>query len=143
MLLRGHDIYGTPFAMNPNSKLCRFQILIYCRSSVRPQHQWPVNQKLFTLDVMYLHDKPSPDNCPQEVYDTLVEALEHVSEYEGYILESGQGLPRIVFRQMCILLSHPQQRCVQDYLDIPKSLTKKAPPVEPMATEDSAPVTSQ
>ncbi|XP_061374972.1 uncharacterized protein LOC133317154 [Gastrolobium bilobum] len=118
-------------------------ILFYCRSSVRPQHQCPVNQKLFTLDVMYLHDKPGPDNCPQEVYDTLVEALEHVSEYEGYIMESGQGLARVLFRHVLILLLHPQQRCIQDYIDIPKSLAKKAPLVEPMATEDNAPVSSQ
>ncbi|KAI4316550.1 hypothetical protein L6164_024524 [Bauhinia variegata] len=118
-------------------------ILIYCRSSVRPQYQWPVNQKSFTLDVMYLHDKPGPDNCPQDVYDTLVDALEHVSEYEGYIFESGQGLARVLFRHMCVLLSHPQQRCLQEHVDIPKSLTKKAPQVEPMVIEDSAPVTIQ
>ncbi|XVE70953.1 hypothetical protein DITRI_Ditri10aG0111000 [Diplodiscus trichospermus] len=101
-------------------------ILIYCRSSVRPHHQWPVNQKLFTLDVMYLHDKPGPDNCPQAVYDALVDALEHVSEYEGYIHESGYGLPRTLFRFMSMLLSHPQQRCPQDDCDIPKPLTKKS-----------------
>lgn len=118
-------------------------ILFYCRSSERPQHQWPVNQKLFTLDVMYLHDKPGPDNCPQEVYDTLVEALEHVSEYEGYILESGQGLARVLFRHVLILLSHPQQRCIQEYVDIPKSIAKKVPQVEPMAAEDSAPISTQ
>ncbi|KAL5057681.1 hypothetical protein RYX36_029285, partial [Vicia faba] len=47
-------------------------------STGRPQHQWPENQRLFTLDIMYLHDKPGPDNCPQEVYDTLVDTLEHV-----------------------------------------------------------------
>ncbi|CAH1451676.1 unnamed protein product [Lactuca virosa] len=51
-------------------------ILIYCRSSVVPQHQWPTNQKLFTFDVVYLHDKPGTDNCPQKVYDGLVDALE-------------------------------------------------------------------
>ncbi|KAK7311414.1 hypothetical protein RJT34_09546 [Clitoria ternatea] len=118
-------------------------ILFYCRSAERPQHQWPVNQKVFTLDVMYLHDKPGPDNCPQEVYDTLVEALEHVSEYEGYILESGQGLARILFRQVLILLSHPQQRCIQEYIDIPKSIAKKASQVDPMVTEDCAPIASQ
>ncbi|XP_057431726.1 uncharacterized protein LOC130724503 [Lotus japonicus] len=118
-------------------------ILFYCRSNVRPQHQWPVNQKLYTLDVMYLHDKPGPENCPQEVYDTLVEALEHVSEYEGYILESGQGLARVVFRHVLILLSHPQQRCIQENIDIPKSLAKKAPQGEPMATEENAPVSTQ
>ncbi|KAE9609333.1 hypothetical protein Lal_00020442 [Lupinus albus] len=118
-------------------------ILFYCRSSMQPQHQWPLNHKLFTLDVIYLHDKPGPDNCPQLVYDTLVEALEHVSEYEGYIFESGQGLVRIVYRHVLILLSHPQQRCIQDNIDIPKSLTKKAPQVEPMATDDSVPVSRQ
>ncbi|BAT77967.1 hypothetical protein LR48_Vigan04g237300 [Vigna angularis] len=118
-------------------------ILLYCRSSERPQYQWPVNQKVFTLDVMYLHDKPGPDNCPQEVYDTLVEALEHVSEYEGFILESGQSLARVLFRHILTLLSHPQQRCIQEYLDIPKSIAKKVPQVEPMATEDTAPIATQ
>lgn len=103
-----------------------FQILLYCRSSIRPHHQWPVNQKLFTLDVMYLHDKPGPDNCPQAVYDSLVDALEHVSEYEGYIHEIGHGLPRTFFRFMCMLLSHPQQRCPQEDCDFPKPLVKKS-----------------
>ncbi|URE46777.1 interconversion of serine and glycine (By similarity) [Musa troglodytarum] len=109
-------------------------ILIYCRSSACPQHQWPVSQKLFTMDVIYLHDKPSSENCPQKVYDALVDALEHVSEYEGYIFESGQGLTRVLFRQMCMLLSHPQQRCVQDDLDFPKSLVRKSPPQTDAAT---------
>ncbi|KAL8107262.1 hypothetical protein AgCh_023896 [Apium graveolens] len=105
-------------------------VLLYCRSSVVPHHQWPVTKKLFTLDVLYLHDKPESNNCPQKVYDALVDALEQVSEYEGYIFESGQGLPRIVFRHMCVLLSHPQQRYVQDDIDIPKSLKKKTAAVE-------------
>ncbi|XP_026661407.1 uncharacterized protein LOC103709554 [Phoenix dactylifera] len=119
-------------------------MLIYCRSSVRPQHLWPVSQKVFTMDVIYLHDKPSSENCPQKVYDALVDALEHVSEYEGYIFESGQGLSRVLFRQMCILLSHPQQRCVQDDLDIPKSLTRKStPPIDAIPTDDSISVSSQ
>ncbi|XP_072978075.1 uncharacterized protein [Typha angustifolia] len=119
-------------------------ILIYCRSSVRPQHQWPVSQKLFTMDVMYLHDKPSSENCPQKVYDALVDALEHVTEYEGYIFESGQGLTRVLFRQMCILLSHPLQRCVQDDLDIPKSLARKSPPPSDVPpNEESMPAPGQ
>ncbi|GLT57229.1 hypothetical protein SLA2020_302170 [Shorea laevis] len=120
-------------------------ILIYCRSSMKPHYQWPVNQKLFTLDVMYLHDKPGPDNCPQEVYDTLVEALEHVSEYEGYIYESGQGLARVLFRYVSVLLAHPQQRCPQEYMDTvtPKPLAKKAPVTESGNGEDSIPVSSQ
>lgn len=72
----------------------------------------------------------------------LVDALEHVSEYEGYIFESGQGLQRALFRRMCTLLAHPQQRCTQDYLDIPKSLVKASPPAEAMP-EDTVPVSSQ
>ncbi|XP_052210831.1 uncharacterized protein LOC127813740 [Diospyros lotus] len=118
-------------------------ILIYCRSSVQPRHQWPVNQKLFTFDVIYLHDKPGPDNCPQKVYDALVDALEHVTEYEGYIFETGQGLSRVLFRHMCVLLSHPQQRCLQDNIDIPKSLTKKSPTADAAPAEEPVPVTSQ
>ncbi|KAG6389417.1 hypothetical protein SASPL_150885 [Salvia splendens] len=102
-------------------------ILIYCRSSTPPKSQLPSTLKLFTLDVMYLHDKPGPDNCPQVVYDTLVDALERISEFEGYIFESGQGLTRALFRNMCQLLCHPQQRCIQDELDLPKSLVKKSP----------------
>ncbi|KAI8530984.1 hypothetical protein RHMOL_Rhmol11G0102500 [Rhododendron molle] len=118
-------------------------ILIYCRSSTQPHHQWPVNQKIFTLDVLYLHDKPGPDNCPQKVYDSLVDALEHVTEFEGYIFESGQGLSRVLFRYMCVLLSHPQQRCLQDHIDIPKSLTKKSPTAESAPGEEIVAVSSQ
>ncbi|KAJ3683630.1 hypothetical protein LUZ60_013857 [Juncus effusus] len=99
-------------------------VLIYCRSSSPPTHQWPANLKTFTMDALYLHDKPSPANCPQRVYDSLVDALEHVSEYEGYVFESGQGLTRVLFRQISVLLAHPMQRCVQDDLDVPKSLVK-------------------
>ncbi|CAI9755701.1 unnamed protein product [Fraxinus pennsylvanica] len=93
-------------------------ILLYCRSSVSPQYKLPTTQKLFTLDVVYLHDKPGPDNCPQKVYDTLVEALEH-------------------------LLSHPQQRCVQDDFDVPKTLTKRSPPAESAPVDENAIVSIQ
>ncbi|XP_009591250.1 uncharacterized protein [Nicotiana tomentosiformis] len=118
-------------------------ILLYCRSSIPPQHQWPATQKLFTLDVIYLHDKPGPDNCPQKVYDALVEALELVSEYEAFIFESGQGLTRVLFRHICTLLSHPQQRCCQDDIDIPKSLAKKSPVADPAPVDENAVVSSQ
>ncbi|KAG8375648.1 hypothetical protein BUALT_Bualt10G0122100 [Buddleja alternifolia] len=117
-------------------------ILLYCRSSMQPLYQLPSTLKLFTLDVMYLHDKPGPENCPQMVYDTLVEALERVSEYEGYIFESGQGLTRALFRHMCVLLCHPQQRCIQDEVDIPKSLTKKSHLGDSGQADDNAVVVS-
>ncbi|KAL7159232.1 hypothetical protein ABFS83_01G014400 [Erythranthe nasuta] len=119
-------------------------ILLYCRSSMPPLYQLPSTLKLFTLDVMYLHDKPSPDNCPQTVYDTLVEALEQVTEFEGYIFESGQGLTRSLFRHMCVLLCHPQQRCAHDEVDIPKSLTRKTLAVADASQgDDSVVVSSQ
>lgn len=93
---------------------------------------------------MYLHDKPGPDNCPQKVYDALVDTLEQVSEYEGYIFESGQGLARVLFRHMCVLLSHPLQRCIQDEIDIPKSLAKKSPAVDAQLGEEiNAPASTQ
>uniref|UniRef100_A0A453QP93 BRISC and BRCA1-A complex member 1 n=1 Tax=Aegilops tauschii subsp. strangulata TaxID=200361 RepID=A0A453QP93_AEGTS len=117
-------------------------VLIYCRSSTKPHHQWPVKPKNFTMDIVYLHDKPTADNCPQNVYDALVDALEHVSQYEGYILESGQGLARVLFRQICIILSHPLLRCMQDDLDIPKQVVKKILAIEGVQSEDGAPVSS-
>ncbi|XP_057841568.2 uncharacterized protein LOC131051191 isoform X2 [Cryptomeria japonica] len=115
-------------------------ILIYCRSSVVPEcpSHWPENQKLFTLDVMYLHDKPSGENCPQKVYDALVDALERVSEHEGYIFENGTGITRVLFRDTCILLSHPQQRCAQDDNDIPKVLKKSVTPADATASGTSS-----
>ncbi|KAJ1694485.1 hypothetical protein LUZ63_011183 [Rhynchospora breviuscula] len=103
-------------------------VLIYCRSSALPKHRWPVNQKTFTMDVMYLHDKPGPDNCPQKVYDALVDAVEHVSQYEGYVFEIGQGMTRVLFRHVCVLLAHPTQRCMQDDFDVPKAIVKRVPP---------------
>ncbi|RLN12593.1 hypothetical protein C2845_PM09G02950 [Panicum miliaceum] len=118
-------------------------VLVYCRSSTKPHHQWPVKPKNFTLDIIYLHDKPTADNCPQKVYDALVDALEHVSQYEGYILETGQGLARVLFRLMCILLSHPLQRAIQDDLDIPKQVAKKTLALEAAQNEDGTLVSSQ
>lgn len=93
--------------------------------------------------MLYLHDKPGPENCPQKVYDALVDALEHVTEFEGYIFESGQGLSRVLFRHICVLLSHPQQRCLQDHIDVPKSLTKKSPTADSAPGEETVAVSSQ
>lgn len=101
-------------------------ILIYCRSDIVPTYpsEWPQSQYPFTFDALYLHDKPTQSNCPQRVYDALVEALERVSVAEGYIYESGTGLTRILFRQMCCLLAHPQQRCGQDDFEVPKDISR-------------------
>lgn len=107
-------------------------VLIYCRSDVVPDYpdHLPESQRSFTFDAMYLHDKPTQYNCPQRVYDALVEALERVSLLEGYIYESGSGLSRVLFRQMCCLLSHPQQRCGQDDFEVPKDISKVGTAIE-------------
>ncbi|KAL5697656.1 hypothetical protein ACHQM5_028778 [Ranunculus cassubicifolius] len=126
---------------NTQNRLLRV-ILIYCRSSTPPTYEYPLNEKLFTFDVVYLHDKPNPDNCPQKVYDALVDALEHVTKFEGYIFESGQGLSRVLCRQMYSLLAHPQQRCVQDAIDFPKTLAVKVIPVDSGASEENVMVIS-
>ncbi|KAL2643447.1 hypothetical protein R1flu_011034 [Riccia fluitans] len=92
-------------------------VLIYCRSSVVPEFQKHLMERQkFTLDALYMHDKPAPNNCPQKVYDALVDVLEHVSHHEGYIFESSSGSARTLFRHICFLLSHPQQRIVQEDL---------------------------
>lgn len=135
--------YMDPYSCKIMARTLLFQILVYCRSSMPPQFQLPPTLKLFTLDVIYIHDKPGPDNCPQTVFDTLVEALERVSEFEGYIFESGQGLTRSLFRHMCVLLSHPPQRCIQDELDIPRSLTKKSPVADTPQGDDNVVISSQ
>ena len=63
-------------------------------------------------------------NCPQRVFDTLVEASDKVNMGEGYIYENGSGLTRVLFRQICCLLVHPQQRCGQDDFKVPKDISK-------------------
>jgi hypothetical protein len=68
--------------------------------------QMPEKQRLFTFDALYLHDKPTRDNCPQRVYDVLVDALERVSESEGYIFESSSGSARVLFRQVFVRQWH-------------------------------------
>ncbi|CAM6097320.1 unnamed protein product [Calypogeia fissa] len=101
-------------------------VLIYCRSSVVPEfsEQWLERQNSFTLDALYMHDKPSPTNCPQRVYDALVDALEHVSQHEGYIFESSSGSARTLFKHICFLLCHPHQRVVQDEVTNIKDLAQ-------------------
>ncbi|KAL1222328.1 putative sister chromatid cohesion protein PDS5 [Cardamine amara subsp. amara] len=111
-------------------------ILIYCRSSVRPTHDWLVNLKLFTLDVMYLHDKPGPDVCPQYVYGSFDDIIERVSEYQGYIFGSGQGHAQSVFKRMSVLLSYPPQRCAQ--VDLPKAPAKKVTAPAAVSCDKSA-----
>lgn len=90
-----------------SSHFCAPQVLIYCRSSVMVDlsMQWLDKMRLFTFDALYLHDKPTRENCPQSVYDSLVDVLERVSEFESYIFESSSGSARLLFRYAsCIII---------------------------------------
>ncbi|GBG70266.1 hypothetical protein CBR_g6395 [Chara braunii] len=105
-------------------------ILIYCRSAVVPDMEgsWSRGSRHFMCDAIYLHDKPKPNNRPQQVFDALVEKIELVSNSDtAYIFESSNGLPRTLFKHMCLLLTHPLQRCVQEDLDTPRDLAKWDP----------------
>eukprot|EP00268_Persea_americana_P064785 TRINITY_DN8566_c0_g1_i3.p1 TRINITY_DN8566_c0_g1~~TRINITY_DN8566_c0_g1_i3.p1 ORF type:complete len:188 (+),score=19.09 TRINITY_DN8566_c0_g1_i3:784-1347(+) len=151
-------------------------ILIYCRSCVLPEHHWPADQNLFTLDVVFLcedlHVERSwnnvydalvnavgdisisrvlSDHCWREdrnlfpwdvifllddlnveyrrnnVYGALLDVVRDISKYGGYVIRCLHGLVHALLRHMCVLLLHPQQRCAQDEIDIPRSLAKKSP----------------
>ncbi|XP_002961178.2 uncharacterized protein LOC9632536 [Selaginella moellendorffii] len=110
-------------------------ILVYCRSNTVPKFNIHIpDPSLVVFDALYLHDKPNPSNCPQQVYDALVEILERVHAH-SYIFESGGGLTRVLFRHICQLLAHPQQRCLQDD-SLPVDLSKPNAPAA--ATDGSA-----
>ncbi|BBN01765.1 BRISC and BRCA1-A complex member 1 [Marchantia polymorpha subsp. ruderalis] len=115
-------------------------VLVYCRSSVVPEFQEQLmEQQNFTLDALYMHDKPGPNNCPQKVYDALVDVLEHVSHHEGYIFESSSGSARTLFRHICLLLAHPQQRVGQDdFANAVKDFALLKPPTEPRPQEETS-----
>lgn len=102
------------------------QILIYCRSCVLPEHHWPVDPNLFTLDVVFFREDSSVENRRQNVYNTLVDAVADISRYAGYVIQCFHGLVFALLSHMCVLLSHPQQRTAQDEIDIPKALTMKS-----------------
>ena len=86
-----------------------------------------MDHNLFTLDVLFLCEEPDAKNRRQDVYDALVDAVGDVSKYEGYVIRCLHGLAFALHGYMCVLLSHPQQRCLQDAIDFPKSLAKKLP----------------
>ena len=43
----------------------------------------------------------------------LVDALEHVSQYEGYIFETGRGLARVLFRLRPVLRGRAARAAAQ------------------------------
>lgn len=88
-------------------------IFIYGRSSIIPQFydgEMSKNRLLqapyFFFDALYVHEKPSKDNNPQEVYDRITD---FDLNNTGYFFESSTNPKRLYFH-MAQLLSNPLQR---------------------------------
>lgn len=93
-------------------------ILLYTRSTVVPElslsdakHKVVFNHPRFFYDTLYLHDSPTPDNRPQDVYDALV-SIEHAKN-DSYLFENSTNIRKFYYNMM-LLLAHPLQRPSQD-----------------------------
>ena len=103
-------------------------ILIYARSAIIPSVSdayAPLRDSLFAsssffLDVLYLHEKPNPQNRPQEVFDKLTSA--EITSPESFFLEDSTNYRRLVLHTT-LLLAHPRQR--QPYTHISPLQRKK------------------
>eukprot|EP00300_Choanocystis_sp_HF-7_P034887 c47968_g1_i1.p1 GENE.c47968_g1_i1~~c47968_g1_i1.p1 ORF type:complete len:282 (-),score=52.95 c47968_g1_i1:230-1075(-) len=88
-------------------------IVLFARSGVAsavpaPASPWSLlREPLFFLDVEYLHEKPSRDNDPQAVYNSLT-YLESASR-TSLFYEDSTSYRRFV-EHMTLLLGHPLQR---------------------------------
>ncbi|KAL1922319.1 uncharacterized protein VTP21DRAFT_9858 [Calcarisporiella thermophila] len=90
-------------------------IIIYGRTSVIPKKPTPeLLAKLYGdtkiscyIDVIFIHDRPTADNSPQEVYDSLLD-LESI-DGKSYAFEINR-LAKNFALNMAMLLGHPFQR---------------------------------
>ncbi|KAI8848975.1 hypothetical protein BC829DRAFT_205171 [Chytridium lagenaria] len=100
---------------NPEqAEFCLRVIIIYFRSSVLPTLPSPAKMNEFfrnpnfTLESVFLHDKPSHENKVQEVYDRLNE----LDDGKGRSFET--TLFRKLIKIFTYLLAHPKVRRVDD-----------------------------
>jgi len=103
-------------------------IFVYGRSSVLPtwsgSNQMPgvadamLKSPIFFFDALYLHDKPTENNRPQEVYDVIT-GIEN-ENVVSYFFENSTN-PKRLYNHISLLLAHPLQRPDQndlkDHLD--------------------------
>jgi len=90
-------------------------IFIYGRSNVKPtfiegeQSNNLLRRSNFFFDVLYLHDKQTKDNCPQEIFDSLL-AVER-DDSNNLFYETSASLKKILY-YMAHLLANPSQRTI-------------------------------
>jgi hypothetical protein len=99
------------------------QVLIYCQSLVWPQHKWLDKKKIFTMDVVYLHDKPGPENRPSWYMTPLWMLSTKCHSMRVTSLRVARDWHMFYFDicVSCWQLTHPIQWCAQD---MPRSIMK-------------------
>ncbi|KAH8549560.1 hypothetical protein BGW37DRAFT_522224 [Umbelopsis sp. PMI_123] len=96
-------------------------IAIYGRSSCIPsepskellsQLQWCTS---FVFDMLYIHEKKSETNCPQDIYNRWL--LLESDVYSGWFFDFGRLARRRIALAMMQLLAHPLQRTEQEDME--------------------------
>ncbi|CAO3688036.1 unnamed protein product [Umbelopsis ramanniana] len=97
-------------------------IVIYGRSGCVPsepskeilsQIQWCTS---FVFDMLYIHEKKSEINCPQDVYNRWLQLESDV--YPGWFFDFGRLARRRIALAMMQLLAHPLQRAEQEDMEM-------------------------
>jgi len=112
-----------PDASKPPEVVYRV-IFLYSRSTIIPDFgpndqtkqlvAKMIHAPSFFFDCLYLHEKPTPQNRPQEVYDFLTD-LE--GKYQNsYFFENSSNVRRFHYH-MALLLAHPLQRPDQNQMN--------------------------
>jgi len=105
-------------------------ILIYGRSTSVPTFKGDqtVFKQLqdaprFFLDVMYMHQKQTNENSPQDIFDKLSDLESELETKTNYFFESSTSLKRFQ-ANFAQFIAHPLQREVQDkfkFATLPKT----------------------
>mmetsp|Transcript_36533 Transcript_36533/g.59073 ORF Transcript_36533/g.59073 Transcript_36533/m.59073 type:complete len:259 (-) Transcript_36533:132-908(-) len=105
-------------------------IFIYGRSTIKPirseeefENTFLVSRYFF-FDALYVHDRPSDRNCPQDVYDVIT-SVEN-PDVMSYFFENSTNNKRL-FQHISFLLAHPLQRPDQNDLQKYSDTAQLAP----------------
>jgi len=96
-------------------------IAIYVRSDCLPSE--PSDELLsqiqtctnFVFDMLYIHEKKSEINCPQDIYNRWLQLESDL--YPGWFFEFGRLARRRIALAMMQLLAHPLQRPIQEDME--------------------------
>jgi hypothetical protein len=93
-------------------------VLVYGQSATVPllDSNCPIVADLmaarhFFLDAVFVHDKPTLDNCPQEIFDFLTSELQTVNHSLSLFVET--SVERKIGQLVMSLISHPLLRLSQ------------------------------